>query len=136
MLRYILAAAIAALLLTLAMRSRAPEAPADQGPQTTVLDVKPEVAITSVPGGRDLRVRHSFAGSVSRAKLVYELDGSDRTLDKTSNCQKSLADSAALKGDGYGSEVELGGRLPYGATQVRLVLEDETGTRILPVELD
>jgi len=136
MLRYIVAAALAGLLVMLAIRSSAPANSAPRSQAETVVGPQPEVALVNVPGGRDLRVRHRFAGSVSRARLVYELDGNDRTLDKTSNCQKSLATSATVKGDSYSGEVELGGRLPYGATQIRLVLEDETGTTVLPVNVD
>ena len=40
-----------------------------------------------------------------------------------------------MLGDGYINEVELSGILPDGASDVRLILESETGTRVTPVEL-
>ena len=141
MLRYITVLSIAALLLTVALKSHTGEAPADSA-NTTVDEtidtaLKPEIQVTPAPdGGLDLRLRHRFAGSVSRAKLVYQLDGNDCTLDRTTNCQKRLSATAKISGDSYESEVELGGRLPVGFSALRLVLEDETGTHVVPVSLD
>ena len=136
MLRYITAAIIAGLLLTVAVKARDGKgAPADSGDTeaTTVLDEKPDVKVSPVPGGVDLKVSHRFASSVSRASLVYKLEGRERLLDKTTNCQAALDKKTQ---DGYTSVVSLGGRLPTGAKDLRLVVEDETGTKVLPVSLD
>lgn len=139
MLRYITAVTIAALLLAVALRSRGTGAEAETPPTggNVALDVRPELNVTPAPGGGlDLKLRHRFAGSVSRATLMYRLDGADCTLDRTTNCQKSLTTSAEATGGGYESEVELAGRLPEGFSSLRLILEDETGTHVLPVSLD
>ncbi|MHC4222692.1 MAG: hypothetical protein ACYSX0_04500 [Planctomycetota bacterium] len=131
MLRYIATAAIAALLLVLAVKSRTPEA-AEEAPAedpTTVLHAQPEVSEVDVPGGVELHVKLCVDGNVSRASLVYNLQGKHETVDETTDCQKSLSTSSK-RGDGYSSEVELEGLIPTGASQVRVVLEDETGTRI------
>ncbi len=138
MLRYITAATIAALLLAVALKSRPSDAhEASPREDATIIHGKPELSVTPSPdGGVDLRLRHRFVGSVSRASLVYELNGTECTLDKTTNCQRSFDSSAKVKGDGFQSEVELAGHLPKGFRALRLVLEDETGTRILPVSLD
>ena len=50
----------------------------------------------------------------------------------TTSCQKSLEKQFQ---EGYASEVRLSGRLPEGFSHLRLVVEDETGTRVVPVEL-
>jgi len=139
MLRYITAATIAALLLAVALKSRQGDASesdeASPSNDTTIIHAKPNLSVTPAEdGGLDLKLSHRFAGAVSRASLVYDLDGTQCTLDKTSNCQRSL--EGKVKGDSYQSEVELAGHLPEGYTALRLVLEDETGTRVLPVTLD
>ncbi len=109
MLRYITAATIAALLLAVALKSRqGPARDAIPDEDVTIVHANPEVSVTpSADGGIDLKLRHRFAGAVSRASLVYELDGEQCTLDKTTNCQRSLNDTAKVKGDGFQSEVEL-----------------------------
>ncbi|MHC4550119.1 MAG: hypothetical protein ACYTEZ_15210 [Planctomycetota bacterium] len=136
--RYVATAAIAVLLLAVALKSRQPADGGAGSPDgaTTIANEAPEVSVVEVPGGRDLTVRHRFAGSVSRATLIYELDGADRTAAKRTDCQKVLENAAGLRDDGYATEVELSGRIPAGASHVRLVLEDETGTTVVPVELN
>ena len=101
-----------------------------------VMDGRPEVRTQKVEGGMELHVHFCFAGTCSRAKVVYDHEGRERVLDATTNCQRSLgsASSGDLRGDGYLSEVELNGKLPDGATNVRLILESETGIRVAPVE--
>jgi len=138
MLRYITAATIAALLLAVALKSRHKDAgDATSAEDITVVHARPELSVTpAADGGVDLKLRHRFAGAVSRASLVYELGGTQRTLDRTNNCQRRLDDTAEVKGDGFSSEVQLAGHLPRGFSALRLVLEDETGTRVLPVSLD
>lgn len=133
MLRYVTAASIAGLLLAIALKSRTGEGAADPGSEPPTIAVeKPRVEAARVPGGVDLRLRHRFAGAVSRASLVYDYEGKKRTLDRTTSCEKALDKQYH---DGYASEVRLGGRLPEGYSRLRLVVEDETGTHIVPVEL-
>lgn len=134
MLRYITAASIAGLLLAVAIKSRTSsgEAP-PESVRGTVLKARPEVVASRLPDGVALKVRQRFAGAVSRAKLVYRYDGREHTLDQTTNCRKSLEEPGA---DGFSHEVTLGGRLPHGYSGLRLVVEDETGVRIVPVELE
>ena len=139
MLRYATALIIAALLLAVALNSRSggdAGTPATDGDEV-VASIKPDLELEpAADGGLDLRLRHRFAGAVSRATLIYELDGSDCTLDRTTNCQRRLNGATKLGGDGYESEVTLGGHLPKGFSALRLVLEDETGTRVVSVSLD
>lgn len=135
--RYLAAAAVALLLLAIALRSRQPDAsePGAAGEASTVASEQPEISVVNVPGGRDLTVRHRFAGSVSRAALVYDLDGRQRTAARRTDCPKLLeGDGTDLQDDGYTTQVELSGRIPKGASHIRLVLEDETGTTVVPVE--
>ena len=103
--------------------------------EAVVLDVRPSVRTQPVEGGTEVQVHLCFAGSCSRAKLVYEHEGEVTVLDATTNCRRSLAQDGSKSGDGYISEVALGGTLPSGASNVRIVLESETGTRIAPVNL-
>jgi hypothetical protein len=113
------------------------KSPATQ--EAIVMDERPDVRVQKVDGGLDLQVRMRFAGTCSRAKLVYEQDGEEKVLDATTNCRRSLSSkdsgTGGMQGDGYVSEVDLGGTLPRGATKVRLVLESETGVRVAPIEL-
>ena len=129
MLRYIATAAIAILLLVLAIKSRTPEGSAPAGEPATVLHAQPEVSEVEVPGGVELHVKLCVDGNVSRASLVYDYQGKHETVDETTDCAKSLS-SSSKRSDGYSSEVELEGLIPDGASHVRVVLEDETGTRI------
>ena len=98
---------------------------------------RPDVRKQKVPGGTEVQVHFCFAGTCSRAKVVYEHEGREKVLDATTNCQRSLvsARNSDIRGDGYLSEIELGGKLPDGASNVRLILESETGVRVAPVEL-
>ncbi len=130
MFRYIAAAAIAALLLAVALKAHGP----DESPAATVSDESPEISVTEVSGGKRLTVRHRFAGSVSRATLVYDLDGREQTADRRTDCQQSLENSS-IRDSSYVTEVVLSGKIPDGASHIRLVLEDETGIRIVPLEL-
>lgn len=100
-----------------------------------VLDRRPDFSAEKVEGGTELVVRYRFAGSCSRAKVVYRHEGKDKILASTTNCRRALAHSGKIDSDGYVNEVELSGKLPDGASDIRLVLESETGTRIAPVEL-
>ena len=121
------------------LRGQRPDSPRDTGSRTihdtVVLDARPEVRTEAVEGGTELQVHLCFAGSCSRAKLVYEHKGEVAVLDATTNCRRTLAQDASKSDDGYVSEVALGGTLPHGASNVRIVLESETGTRVAPVEL-
>ncbi len=142
--RYFLTSAIIVGLFGTALYLRG----AEPGPQGTddavVLTRHPEVRTEKVANGTELQVRYRFAGSCSRASVVYRHDGEDKILASTTNCRRQLGapnsesnseGDGLLDGDGYVNEVELTGILPHGASNVRLVLESETGTRIAPVEL-
>ena len=133
--RYILTSAIIVGLFGTALYLRGAEP--KQQDDTVVLKRAPDVRTEKVADGTELQVRYRFAGSCSRASVVYRHDGKDKVLASTTNCRRQLdADnSAQMDGDGYVNEVELAGTLPDGASDVRLVLESETGTRIAPVEL-
>lgn len=133
MFRYIATAAVAGLVIAVAVRSRSEAEPLQVDLDQTVIDAQPAIQVIDVPGGKDLTIRHRFAGSVSRARLVYEKDGDRTTVDQT-NCQRSLDPS--VKADGYSTEVKLSGRIPADIRQVHVVLEDETGTRVLPLDLN
>jgi hypothetical protein len=134
-LRYVLTSALVLGAFIAALYARGGSAPAEAAPdRATILEERPEVVTSRVPGGTELFVRYRFAGSCSRAKLVYRHEGEDRVLASTTDCRRSLSRNAELSGDGYLLQVELEGTLPDGASEVRLVLESETGTRIAPVE--
>jgi hypothetical protein len=131
--RYIGTAAVAALLLALAIRSRdaATGGSGVEPSESAAPHAEPEVDAVSVPGGVDLSVRQRLAYSVSRASLVYELNGSEQTLDETTQCQKALESETSAGADrSYECEVFLAGKVPAGASDVRIVLEDETGTTV------
>jgi len=135
--RYLAAAAVALLMLAVALRSQRSGAsqPGAAGGATTIASEQPEISVVDVPGGRDLTVRHRFAGSVSRAALVYDLDGRQLTAARRTDCRRLLEEGGTdLQDDGYTTQVELSGRIPKGASRIRLVLEDETGTTVVPVE--
>jgi len=133
MVRYVVTAAAGVLLLAVALRSRAPE-------PCSALEIpagdRPVVRLSQGPEGRQLTVTHHMLGSVSRASLVYELDGRERTAARQTDCQKSL-DRATdpFRDNGYATEVRLSGHVPDGARNIRLVLEAETGTTVLPLQL-
>ncbi len=136
MLRYVAATLVAGLVLTYALRSRA-EGPGEAPPRAPpALDPglpPPEVQAVDVTGGRLLTVTQRLAGSVSRASLVYDLEGEERTLQSTS-CRRSLESSSEVRGDGFSSQVTLSGTLPRGAKRIRLIVESETGSREIPVD--
>lgn len=135
--RYVLTVilVVGAFGAALYLRSERP-APAD-ATDLIVMDERPDVRQQKVEGGTEVHVHFCFAGTCSRAKVVYEHEGREKVLDATTNCQRTLASgtNGDLRGDGYLSEVELTGKLPDGATNVRLILESETGTRVAPLEL-
>jgi len=132
--RYVLTSACVLGAFLAALYLRGSTAPNEVAPdRTTILEERPEVVASRVPGGTELVVRYRFAGSCTRAKLVYRQEGEDKVLASTTNCRRSLARSADMSGDGYVLSVELEGVVPEGGSEVRLVLESETGTRVAPV---
>lgn len=135
MLKYVATAAAAALLLAVALRSGKAAGGPPAGPTHGTPD---HVLVQRVGDSYSLVVAHRLAGTVSRAALVYEDGhGRARTAAEETDCQRSLASSGAgISGDGYATQVRLRARLPGDARSVRLVLEDETGTRVFPVALD
>jgi hypothetical protein len=126
--RYVATAVVALLLLALALRWRADAGGAE--PLVVPGGSAPAVRVAKGPDGRVFTVTHAFRGSVSRAAIVYELDGEDRTAAVETDCRRSLAQGASVTDDGYATTVELTGAVPEGASNVRLVLESETGTRV------
>lgn len=127
MLRYVAVAAAALVLLALALKSRAPEAPS-----ASPTGARPLARWATLPEGRQVTVSLALRGSVTRASLVYELDGKDRNAAVETDCRR--ARSASVTDDGYSTTVELTGTLPEGASRVRLVVESETGTDVHPIE--
>lgn len=73
-------------------------------------------------------VRHALRGSITRAMLVYEIEGEDRQAAVETDCRRGSGGS--VTDDGYATVLELTGTLPDGATRLRLILESETGTEI------
>jgi hypothetical protein len=138
-LRYIITAAVAAILLAVALKARQPVARAAEDPSieaATRLDVEPEVQAVDLPdGGKQLTVRLRCSGSVSRVRLVYRLNGDRHTAQERTDCKRSLAASGGFEQDGYATEVVLEGRIPQGASRVEVIVESETGTGFVPVEL-
>lgn len=138
--KYILTSVVIVGLFGAALYLRGAEPLAQHNPQpqhksdVTVLTRSPEVRSEKVADGTELQVRYRFTGSCSRASVVYRHEGKDRVLASTTDCRRQLRTSL-LDGDGYVNEVELSGTLPVGASDVRLVLESETGTRVAPVNL-
>lgn len=135
MVRYVSTAAAACLLLGVALLWRSPSLPAaDEGAESSLHP--DEVRVVDVPGGdREVSVRHHLSGQLSRASLVYEIDGAEKTIDEAAGCQKSLGDGGKIRQGEQGTVVELKGRIPEGACRVNLLLVDETGTRELSVPL-
>ncbi len=133
MFKYIASIAIAALLLGIALRTRsmagADEPGRDHG-EVVVTGEQPIVQTVAAPeGGHEFTVRHKFAGAVSRATLVYDTpDGKTRTAATQTDCNKALG--AETSGEGYAAHVDLKGHIPADAVRPRLVLEDDTGTRV------
>jgi hypothetical protein len=130
MLRYVVAAVAALVLLAVALYPRG------GGGTPTTLAVPegppPVVSVAKGPEGRVVTVSHAFRGSVTRASLVYELEGADRTAAVETDCRRGRA--ASVTDDGYATVLELTGTLPDGASHVRLVVESETGTDTYPIE--
>ena len=93
--RYIGTLAIVVLLLAVALKARhADVAPLDlPADRQIILEGTPDVKVVAVPGGRDLTVKHLFRGSVSRASLIYEKNGSRHCVHQTTDCQKALSAS-------------------------------------------
>ncbi len=92
----------------------------------------PAVSVATGPEGRVMTVSHAVRGSVTRARLVYELGGTDRTAAVETDCRR--AGEGSVSDDGYATVVELTGTLPAGASRVRLVVESETGTDTYTIE--
>ena len=133
MIRYVAIAAVALVILFGALWLRDRDAPAgpDAAPEARVLQDRPQVEVTTTPEGRMVAVTYQCAGTVSRASLVYELDGRDHVADRANDCTKALG-----KHEGeLSTHVTLEGPVPETAGKLRVLLEDETGTRVLPVEL-
>ena len=133
MIRYVATAAIAILVLLAAFLVRGRTG--DAGDEVTVLDDRPDVEVTRVAEGRRITVAYRYAGSVSRASLVYELDGDERVADRADDCAKAIGDQPGLRGGDYVTEVSLDGVVPDNASNLRVVLEDETGKTVVPVVL-
>jgi hypothetical protein len=136
MARYVVTAAIAGLILAVALKSRGADAPRLEVPTAETLPMTPDVDAVAVPGGRDVTIRYRFAGSVSRARLTYRLDGKQHTIRPVTDCQRSLADGAGLSDEGYVTVVTLNGFVPHGASDLHVVQENETGTQRIPVALN
>ncbi len=137
MLRYISTAIVALMLLGIALRTHALGGnEATKGTQPAEAREMIDAIVVAVPGGREVTVQHRFAGRLSRASLVYEIDGKRTTADEANNCAKALASSSKLTEERYSTLVELSGRVPAAAEHVELVVEDETGIRALPVNLN
>jgi hypothetical protein len=127
--RYVAAAGVALILLALALWSRGePAASPAQGNGGAIVRVAQE------PTGRVITVSHVLRGSVSRAALVYELEGEDHTAAVETDCRRGLARGTSVTDDGYATLIELTGTVPHGASRVRLVIESETGTDEVPIE--
>jgi len=118
------------MLLGIALRSREAE---------KVREISPEVqtgeeirgSSIEVPGGREITIHHRFRGRLSRASLTYEIDGQRVTAGEANNCDRALG--SRLTEDELSTTVELTGRVPNGVHELRLVVEDETGRREVPV---
>jgi len=136
MFKYLATATVGALVLAVALKARHAGSGAGGAPEAlTITNQQPEVKVVAVPGGKDLTVRHRLLGAISRASLVYDdAKGEPRTVAQRTDCQQSLARAGGLREQGPETEVTLRGTVPTGAVHVRLVLEDETGTRIVPVD--
>jgi hypothetical protein len=133
--RFILTSVLVVGAFAMALYLRSGETPPTEATeQAEILEQRPEITASPVRGGTEVTIRYRFAGTCSRAKVVYRHEGAERVLASTTDCRKSLSQSGKVENDGYLHEVELSGTLPTGASDVRLVLESETGTRIAKVE--
>ncbi len=133
--RYAVTLLATGLLVAVALKSRtAKDDDASGEPQgQTVTGARPNIERLDVPGGTHLKVSYRFAGAVSRARLVYEIRGEEHTVQELTDCERARTETE--RDGGYTTSVELDGVVPRGATRVAVVLEDETGTRIVPVPL-
>ena len=133
MTRYIAIAAVALVVLfgALWLRGRDAQADSDATPEARILNDRPQVQVTATPEGRKVAITYRCAGTVSRASLVYEMDGKEHVADRANDCTKALGKRPGE----MTTEVTLDGLVPESATKLRVLLEDETGTRVLPVEL-
>jgi len=129
--RYVATLLAAGLLVAVALKSRQ----ADDGdvslrvPPAEIDGARPDVETRDVPGGTHLRVSYRYAGAVSRARLVFESQGQRYTVQERTDCGRLRASDDAA------TTVELDGVIPRDATGVCVVLEDETGVRVVPVPL-
>jgi len=133
MIRYVAIAAAALVILfgALWLRGRESTAGREAGTEAHILHDRPQVKVTQGPEGRLVAVTYQCAGTVSRASLVYEIDGQERVVARANDCGKALGKRPGE----LTTEVILEGPVPENASRLRVVLEDETGTRVLPVEL-
>ena len=129
MLRYVVVATAALVLLGIALASRKSPASPPAAPPSG----RPVVRFESLPGGRQVTVSLALRGSVTRAALVYELEGEDRNAAVETDCGRGRG-ASVMTDDGYSTTVELTGTLPEGASRVRLVVESETGKDVHPIE--
>jgi len=127
MLRYVGAAVVVLILLAVALYPRGDRTPFQREPDGPA----PAVTVATGPDGRVITVSHAVRGSVTRATLVYELGGKDRTAAVETDCRRG---EGAVADDGYATVVELTGTLPEGASRLRLVVESETGTDTFAIE--
>ena len=74
-------------------------------------------------------------GRLSRASLVYEVNGERKTVDSTGNCEDALERASKLREEADCARVRLSGPVIEEVSGAWLVLEDETGTRALPVSV-
>lgn len=135
-LRYVATGFAAFLLLVAALLwRREATLPAPQ-PVRAVVEQPDEVTVQESPdGGRSVSVRHRFNGRLSRASLVYELNGTEQTADEASGCQRELQGGGKIREEAEATVVELSGQVPEGACRVNLLIQDELGTHALPIPL-
>ena len=135
MVRYVATAAAALLALTAALALQHGANTQDSGPygDATILEDHPSVELTRIPEGNRVAIAYRYSGSVSRASLVYELNGRRGVADRSDDCAKAVDGEGGVRGGSIVTEVKLDGVVPAGASSLHVVLEDETGTRILAV---
>ena len=128
MLKYVLCAVVVTAAFGLAFHARHAE-PRDSGSASlTIRGEQPRVTVAEVAGERRLTVSHLVSGSVSRARLLYDLpEAKNRVAATQTDCQRSLG---AAGGEGYTTQVTLSGPVPAAATSVRLSVESEMGERV------
>jgi len=140
MIRYVATAALAVLLLAVALvlktRDGRAEQPAAGLTVRAAVERPDSLEVRPVAAGLEVSVRHAFAGGLSRASLVYEMDGKERTAAATSSCEEALLDGARIRARAGLGHISLAGVVPQGAHDVRLILESETGVEQIPVPLD